>query len=104
MPSKFAPLNQAAVRRMIKESVDAAIAAKRARQTNAGNNASGSGQASGQVIAPVVRECTFAGFMKWSGSRFDTAYPRSWIRRVGDFLEHGYAVSSLMDTAYWSLE
>ncbi|GJW53663.1 retrovirus-related pol polyprotein from transposon TNT 1-94 [Tanacetum coccineum] len=37
-----------------------------------------------------------------SGSRFDTAYPRSWIRRIGDFLEHGYAVSSLMDTAYWS--
>ncbi|GKA69370.1 hypothetical protein Tco_0775434 [Tanacetum coccineum] len=27
-----------------------------------------------------------------------------WIRRIGDFLEHGYAVSSLMDTAYWSSE
>ncbi|GJR53548.1 zinc finger, CCHC-type containing protein [Tanacetum coccineum] len=27
-----------------------------------------------------------------------------WIRRVGDFLEHGYAVSSLMDMAYWSSE
>ncbi|GJW90445.1 reverse transcriptase domain-containing protein [Tanacetum coccineum] len=27
-----------------------------------------------------------------------------WIRRIEDFLEHGYAVSSLMDTAYWSLE
>ncbi|GJX07624.1 putative reverse transcriptase domain-containing protein [Tanacetum coccineum] len=27
-----------------------------------------------------------------------------WIQRIGDFLEHGYAVSSLMDTAYWSLE
>ncbi|GKG06296.1 hypothetical protein Tco_0326382, partial [Tanacetum coccineum] len=26
------------------------------------------------------------------------------IRRIGDFLEHGYAVSSLMDTAYWSSE
>ncbi|GJS14239.1 hypothetical protein Tco_0408711 [Tanacetum coccineum] len=64
MPPKFASLNQAAVRRMIKESVDAAIAAKRARQANAGNNASGSEQARGQVTAPVVRECTFAGFMK----------------------------------------
>ncbi|GKB46120.1 putative nucleotidyltransferase, ribonuclease H [Tanacetum coccineum] len=40
----------------------------------------------------------------WSGSRFDTAYPRSWIRRIRDFLEHGYVVSSLMDTAYWSSE
>ncbi|GJT11561.1 putative reverse transcriptase domain-containing protein [Tanacetum coccineum] len=35
-------LTQAAVHRMIKESVDAAIAAERARQANAGNNASGS--------------------------------------------------------------
>ncbi|GKA05208.1 hypothetical protein Tco_0684328 [Tanacetum coccineum] len=40
-----APLNQAAVWRMIKESVDAAIVVERARQANAGNNASGSGQA-----------------------------------------------------------
>ncbi|GKD24658.1 hypothetical protein Tco_1230872 [Tanacetum coccineum] len=45
MPPKSAPLTQAAVRRMIKERVDAAIAAKRARQANAGNNASGSGLA-----------------------------------------------------------
>ncbi|GJW04996.1 hypothetical protein Tco_1563852 [Tanacetum coccineum] len=27
-----------------------------------------------------------------------------WIWRIGDFLEHGYAISSLMDTAYWSSE
>ncbi|GJR02567.1 hypothetical protein Tco_0525551 [Tanacetum coccineum] len=40
---RLAPLTQVAVRRMIKERVDAAIAAKRARQANAGNNASGSG-------------------------------------------------------------
>ncbi|GJR99234.1 putative reverse transcriptase domain-containing protein [Tanacetum coccineum] len=49
MPPKSAPLTQAAVRRMIKESVDAAIAVERERQTNAGNNASGSGQAKGVV-------------------------------------------------------
>ncbi|GJY25866.1 putative reverse transcriptase domain-containing protein [Tanacetum coccineum] len=49
---------------MIKESVDAAIAVVRVRQANVGNNASGSGQARGQVTAPVVRECTFVGFMK----------------------------------------
>ncbi|GJR75487.1 hypothetical protein Tco_0087852 [Tanacetum coccineum] len=49
MPPKSAPLTQAAVRRMIKESVDAAIAAERARHANAGNNASGSGPARGAV-------------------------------------------------------
>ncbi|GJR65572.1 hypothetical protein Tco_0011637 [Tanacetum coccineum] len=42
MPPKSTPLTQSAVRRMIKESVDAAIATERARHANAGNNASGS--------------------------------------------------------------
>ncbi|GJX35634.1 putative reverse transcriptase domain-containing protein [Tanacetum coccineum] len=37
MPPKSAPLTQAAIRRMIKESVDAAIAVERARHANAGN-------------------------------------------------------------------
>nr|GEV62227.1 reverse transcriptase domain-containing protein [Tanacetum cinerariifolium] len=64
MPLKSAPLTQAAVRRMIKESIDAAIAAEWERQANDGYNASRSGQARGQVNASVVRECTFAGFMK----------------------------------------
>ncbi|GJU59651.1 hypothetical protein Tco_1237417 [Tanacetum coccineum] len=46
-----------------------------------------------------------------SGSRFDTAYPRDWIRRIQGI---GYGVLEflgaqirrifLMDTAYWSLE
>ncbi|GJU03231.1 putative reverse transcriptase domain-containing protein [Tanacetum coccineum] len=39
MPPKSAPLTQATVRRMIKESVNANIAAERARQANDGNNA-----------------------------------------------------------------
>ncbi|GJW81068.1 putative reverse transcriptase domain-containing protein [Tanacetum coccineum] len=43
MPLKSAPLTQAAIHRMIKESVDAAIAAERARHPNAGNDARGSG-------------------------------------------------------------
>ncbi|GKG44233.1 hypothetical protein Tco_0485671, partial [Tanacetum coccineum] len=38
-----------------------------------------------------------------SGSQLNMAYPRDWIRRIGDFLEHGYAVSSLME-AYRSSE
>nr|GFA67284.1 hypothetical protein [Tanacetum cinerariifolium] len=46
------------------DSVDANIAAERARQTNVMNDASGSGPARGQDATPAVRECTFAGFMK----------------------------------------
>ncbi|GKD52620.1 reverse transcriptase domain-containing protein [Tanacetum coccineum] len=70
MPPKSAPLTQAAIRRMIKESVDAAIAAERARHANAGNDARGSGPVRGQDAAPVVRECTFAGFMKCNPTIF----------------------------------
>ncbi|GJS20029.1 putative reverse transcriptase domain-containing protein [Tanacetum coccineum] len=70
MPPKSAPLTQAAVRRMIKESVDAAIAVEGARQANPGNNASGSGPARGQVTTLVVRECTFAGLMKCNPDNF----------------------------------
>ncbi|GJT79572.1 retrovirus-related pol polyprotein from transposon TNT 1-94 [Tanacetum coccineum] len=69
-PPKFAPLTQAAVRRMIKESVDAAIAAERARHANAGNDARGSGLVRGQDATPVVREYTFAGFMKCNPTIF----------------------------------
>ncbi|GJZ89100.1 putative reverse transcriptase domain-containing protein [Tanacetum coccineum] len=64
MPPKSAPMTQAAIRRMIKESVDAAIAAERARHANAGNEARGSRPVRGQDAAPVLRECTFTGFMK----------------------------------------
>ncbi|GJY12038.1 putative reverse transcriptase domain-containing protein [Tanacetum coccineum] len=64
MPPKSVPLTQAAIRRMIKESVDVAIDAERARHANAGNDARGSGPVRGQDAAPVVRECSFAGFMK----------------------------------------
>ncbi|GJY38352.1 putative reverse transcriptase domain-containing protein [Tanacetum coccineum] len=49
---------------MIKESVDAAIAAERARHVNDGNDARGSGPVRGQDAAPTVRESTFAEFMK----------------------------------------
>ncbi|GJR44393.1 putative reverse transcriptase domain-containing protein [Tanacetum coccineum] len=70
MPPKSAPLTQAAIRRMIKESVDAAIAVERARYANAGNDSRGSGPIRGQDAAPVVRECTFAGFMKCNPTAF----------------------------------
>nr|GEZ35135.1 hypothetical protein [Tanacetum cinerariifolium]GEZ41078.1 hypothetical protein [Tanacetum cinerariifolium] len=89
MENLTATLTQAAIRRMIKESVDAAIAAERARQVNARNDARGSGPVRGQDVAPVVRndargsglvrgqdaapvvrECTFAGFMKCNPTVF----------------------------------
>nr|GEU34083.1 putative reverse transcriptase domain-containing protein [Tanacetum cinerariifolium] len=70
MPSKFAPSTQAVVHRMIKESVDAAIVTERARHANAKNDARGSRPVRGQDVAPVVRECTFAGFMKYSPTIF----------------------------------
>ncbi|GKF72988.1 hypothetical protein Tco_0219320, partial [Tanacetum coccineum] len=60
MPPKSAPMTQAAIRRMIKESVDAAIAVEQVRQANVKNNASGSGPVRGQDTASAVYECTFA--------------------------------------------
>ncbi|GJU91987.1 putative reverse transcriptase domain-containing protein [Tanacetum coccineum] len=41
---------------MIKENVNAAIAAERARHANVGNDARGSGLARGQDVAPAARE------------------------------------------------
>ncbi|GJV40350.1 putative reverse transcriptase domain-containing protein, partial [Tanacetum coccineum] len=70
MPPKSAPMTQATIRQMIKESVDAAIAAERARQANVRNDASGFGPVRGQDTAPAVRECTFAGFMKCNPTVF----------------------------------
>ncbi|GKA46190.1 hypothetical protein Tco_0738986 [Tanacetum coccineum] len=64
MPPKSVPLTQAVVRRMIKESVDAAIAVELARHVNVRNDVRGSGPVRGQDVAPVFRECTLAGFMK----------------------------------------
>nr|GEW46074.1 hypothetical protein [Tanacetum cinerariifolium] len=70
MPPKSAPLTQAAIRRMIKENVDAAISAERGRQATVGNDARGSGPVRGQDAAPAVCECTFAGFMKCNPTAF----------------------------------
>nr|GEU40734.1 putative reverse transcriptase domain-containing protein [Tanacetum cinerariifolium] len=65
-----APMTQAAIRRMIKDSVDAAITAERARQANVRNDDSGSGPVRGQDATPAVHECTFAGFMKCNPAVF----------------------------------
>ncbi|GKE69235.1 putative reverse transcriptase domain-containing protein, partial [Tanacetum coccineum] len=55
MPPKSAPLTQVVVRRMIKESVNAAIATERARQANVRNDASGFGPARGIKGAVELR-------------------------------------------------
>nr|GEW29314.1 retrovirus-related Pol polyprotein from transposon TNT 1-94 [Tanacetum cinerariifolium] len=85
MPPKSAPLTQAVVRRMIKESVDAAIAAEQARHANAGNDARGSGPG-GKDVVPVVRECTFAGFMKCNPTIFhgieEAVELRRWFEKT----------------------
>nr|GEX83763.1 hypothetical protein [Tanacetum cinerariifolium] len=70
MPLKSEPMTQAAIRRMIKESVDAAIVAEWARQANVRNDASASGSVRGQDVVLAVRECTFAGFMKCNPTVF----------------------------------
>nr|GEU37144.1 hypothetical protein [Tanacetum cinerariifolium] len=48
MPPKSAPMTQAAIRRIIKEIVDVAIVAERARHANVGNDARGYGPVRGQ--------------------------------------------------------
>ncbi|GKB84984.1 putative reverse transcriptase domain-containing protein [Tanacetum coccineum] len=55
---------------MIKESVDAAIVAERARQANVRNDASGSGPVRGRDTTLAVHECTFARFMKCNPAAF----------------------------------
>nr|GEX48456.1 hypothetical protein [Tanacetum cinerariifolium] len=55
MPLNSAPLTQAAICQMIKENVNATIAAERARHANVGNDARGSGPARGQDAAPDAR-------------------------------------------------
>nr|GFB00039.1 hypothetical protein [Tanacetum cinerariifolium] len=54
MPPKSAPMTQAAIHRMIKENVDAAIAAERARHANVGTDARGPGLVRGQDVAPAA--------------------------------------------------
>nr|GEV54050.1 hypothetical protein [Tanacetum cinerariifolium] len=91
IPPTSTPMTQATIRRMIKDSVDAAIAADRARQTNVKNNASGSGPVRGQDVAPAVRECTFAGFMKCNPAIFHgvegTVELQRWFEKTESVFE-----------------
>ncbi|GJZ60898.1 putative reverse transcriptase domain-containing protein [Tanacetum coccineum] len=82
MPPKSAPMTQAAIRRLIKENVDVAIAAERARHANVGNDARGSGPARGQDAAPAAREYTFAGFMKCNPTAFHGPALTWWNSKI----------------------
>nr|GEU40521.1 reverse transcriptase domain-containing protein [Tanacetum cinerariifolium] len=93
MPPKSAPLTQAAVGRMIKESIDAAIVAEWARHANAGNDARGSGPVRGQDAAPVVRECTFTRFMKYNPIVFHGTEGAVELRRCFDKTESVFGIS-----------
>ncbi|GKD01035.1 hypothetical protein Tco_1171309 [Tanacetum coccineum] len=93
MPPKSAPLTQAAIRRMIKENVDAAIDVERARHANVGNNARGSGLVRGQDATPVVRECTFTGFMKCNPTVFHGTKGAVELRRWFEKTESVFGIS-----------
>ncbi|GKA51041.1 hypothetical protein Tco_0744237 [Tanacetum coccineum] len=44
----------------------------------------------------------FSIYKVWKSVRYGVS--KDWIWRIGDFLEHGCAISSLMDAVYWSSE
>ncbi|GJW74280.1 hypothetical protein Tco_0133650 [Tanacetum coccineum] len=82
--------------RMLKKSreiVDAAIAAKRARQANVRNDASGFGSVRGRDTAPAIRECTFAGFMKCNPAAFRGVEGAVELRRWFEKTESVFEIS-----------
>ncbi|GJW11723.1 putative reverse transcriptase domain-containing protein [Tanacetum coccineum] len=97
MPPKSAPLTQVAIRRMIKESVNVAIAAERARLANARNDARESGPVRGQDVAPVVRDCTFAGFMKCNPTAFHGTKGAVELRRWFEKTESVFRISECVE-------
>ncbi|GKC66995.1 putative reverse transcriptase domain-containing protein, partial [Tanacetum coccineum] len=98
MPPKSAPMTQAVIRRMIKESVNAAIVAERARQVNARNDASGSGPVRGRDTAPAVLECTFAGFMKCNPVAFHRVEGAVELRRWFKKIESVFKISECAES------
>ncbi|GKA40439.1 hypothetical protein Tco_0733032 [Tanacetum coccineum] len=73
-------------------SIDAAIVAERARHANAGNEARGSRIVRGQDAAPVVRECTFAGFMKCNPTIFHCTEGAVELRRWFEKIESVFGI------------
>ncbi|GJW21004.1 hypothetical protein Tco_0031626 [Tanacetum coccineum] len=79
------------------ESVDAAIAAERARQASIRNDASGSGPVRGRDTAPFVRECTFAGFVKCNRAAFCGVEGAVELRRWFEKTESVFEISECVD-------
>nr|GEV34788.1 hypothetical protein [Tanacetum cinerariifolium] len=80
-----------------KDSVDDAIAAEQARQTNVRNDASGFGPVMGQDAAPAVRECTFAGFMKCNPTVFRGVEGAVKLRRWFEKTESVFEISECVE-------
>nr|GEW20947.1 hypothetical protein [Tanacetum cinerariifolium] len=97
MPLKSSPLTQAAIRQMIKDNVDAAIAAERARQANVRNDASRSRPARGQDAAPVAHECNFARFMKCNPTTFHGTEGAIELLRWFKKIESVFGISECAD-------
>ncbi|GKC98330.1 putative reverse transcriptase domain-containing protein [Tanacetum coccineum] len=111
MPLKSAPMTQAAIRQMIKESVDAAIAAERARQENVRNDASGFGPVRGRDTAPAICEGTFAEFIKCNPAAFHGVEGAVELRRWFEKTESVFEISEcaegkkqLMTTEFCPIE
>ncbi|GJT60710.1 putative reverse transcriptase domain-containing protein [Tanacetum coccineum] len=106
MPPKSAPMTQAVIHRMIKESVDVAIAAERARQANVRNDASGSVPVRGRDTAPAVRECTFAGFMKCNPAAFrgveGAVKLRRWFKKTESVFEISECAEETVNQMHWT--
>nr|GEW88394.1 hypothetical protein [Tanacetum cinerariifolium] len=79
---KSAHMTQAAIRRMIKENVDAAIVDEPARHANVGNDARGSKPVRGQDAAPAARDYTFVGFMKCNPTAFRAVKLLRWFNEL----------------------
>ncbi|GJR84114.1 putative reverse transcriptase domain-containing protein [Tanacetum coccineum] len=92
MPPKSAPLTQTAVQRMIRESVNAAITAERARNAIAGNNVSRS-----QVTAPATREYSFVRFMKCNPDTFCGLEGVVELRRWFEKIKITFAISECVE-------
>nr|GEU30950.1 putative reverse transcriptase domain-containing protein [Tanacetum cinerariifolium] len=82
--SKVCTLTQAAIRRMIKESMDAAIAAERARHANARNDARGSGPGGWRRIESVFRisECAKGKKVKFATATLQGLVLTWWNTKV----------------------
>nr|GEX44165.1 putative reverse transcriptase domain-containing protein [Tanacetum cinerariifolium] len=93
------PLTQAAVRRMIKESVDIAIVAEQARHANAGNDARGSGPVRGQDAALAVSsECEKAKKVKFNAATLQRPALTWWNSKTATIEE-----IQIMEHELWNL-